>query len=59
MSAACLREAFVSMYEGQNHLEALRTSLAASVKDATKLPPVPPTGTLDLEQVRHADYFFA
>lgn len=59
MSAACLREAFVNMYEGQNHLEALRTSLAASVNSPDKLPPVPPMGTLDLEQVRHADYFFA
>jgi DNA-directed RNA polymerase len=60
ISAACLREAFVDMYVGKNHLEALRGSMLKSIADdAVSIPPVPLMGTLDLEQVRQADYFFA
>lgn len=59
MSAGCLREAFVEMYRGINHLEALRAGLVANLCEPWKLPPAPAMGGLDLDQVRHAEYFFA
>ncbi len=59
MSAACLREAFVDMYLGSNHLETFREALAGSVTDVSKLPPLPPMGDLDLDLIRQAEYFFA
>lgn len=61
VSIACLREAFVSMYLDENHLSNLRESLVAMLPEdkLADLPEVPRMGTLDLEQVRNADYFFA
>ena len=59
MSAACLREAFMGMYQDRNYLEELRTSLARSVSDPAKLPVVPTMGSLNLGEVKNAEYFFA
>jgi DNA-directed RNA polymerase len=61
LSVACLREAFVAMYQEENHLEALKDQLLAMLPEERHddIPNVPPMGTLDLEQVRQADYFFA
>jgi len=58
---ACLRESFISMYEDHNVLEEFRASILAMLpKELHKdIPPVPPKGTLDLQQIRDSDFFFA
>lgn len=56
----CLRRAFVDQYSG-DVLEDFRNQLAGQLTPelAAKLPPLPPSGTLDLEGVMHSEYFFA
>jgi DNA-directed RNA polymerase len=55
-----LREAFVEQYS-REVLEEFRRELAEQLSPAlqAKLPPVPPTGTLDLSAVNRSEYFFA
>lgn len=59
-SAQCIRDVFVEMYQ-EDVLENFRTELLAqlSEKNAKKLPPVPPKGTLELDLVRQSAFFFA
>lgn len=52
--AACLREAFVAMYEGHDPLSDLARDLPG-----VKLPDLPSKGTLDIHQVLESPYFFA
>jgi DNA-directed RNA polymerase len=56
----CIREAFIEQYQ-PNLLERFRAELAEqmSPEAAAKLPPVPTTGTLDLDAIRSSRYFFA
>lgn len=58
--AAALRHAFVRQYEG-DVLGAFRNELIAQlpVEIAADLPPLPPTGSLDLDAVIASRYFFA
>lgn len=58
---ACLREAFVDLYQEHDVLEELRASIEPQLSGerAGKLPEVPPKGTLDLEGVKQSDFFFA
>ncbi len=60
VSACCIREVFVRMYQ-DDVLENFRTELLEllSEKNARKLPPIPPKGTLDLALVRQSVFFFA
>ncbi|MBK8189200.1 MAG: hypothetical protein IPK79_01975 [Vampirovibrionales bacterium] len=60
VSACCIREVFVRMYQ-DDVLSNFRTELLEllSEKNAEKLPPVPPKGTLDLEMVKQSAFFFA
>lgn len=55
-----LRETFVSVYE-QDVLGAFRDSLKAQLPPslADELPELPATGTLELDQVKASQYFFA
>jgi DNA-directed RNA polymerase len=55
-----LREAFVEQYS-QPVLEQFRDELAEQLPEELRaeLPPLPPMGTLDLEQVKSSEYFFA
>lgn len=55
-----LRQAFVEQYGG-NVLEKFRNELAEQLPEELreKLPPLPVMGDLDLEQVKHSEYFFA
>jgi DNA-directed RNA polymerase, mitochondrial len=59
-----LREAFVEQYEG-NVLEKFREEIveqltrSGSTELVEKLPPIPPKGSLDLQAVKHSEYFFA
>jgi DNA-directed RNA polymerase len=59
---ATLREAFVHQYStdwlGRFREEVAEQVAAAGVHDFD-LPPVPAKGTLDIEQVRHSQFFFA
>ena len=59
MSAACIRHAFVDLYAGEDVLETLRTSLSELVDDPDDIPPVPTKGSLEIESIHGADYFFA
>jgi DNA-directed RNA polymerase len=60
MLAACLREAFIDMYQQHNVLEEFLTSLPLDVQEEVRAKhPVPAMGTLDLEGVRHSEFFFA
>lgn len=58
MLSACLREAFVDMYEQHDPLVDLRSATAEVVAEED-LPPPPPRGDLDLAAVRDSAYFFA
>lgn len=61
MLSACIREAFVEMYEEHDPLaeleEALRERLPPEFHD--KIPQRPARGTLDLKGVLQSDFFFA
>lgn len=61
MSAACLRHAFMDMYENHRVLEEFRDELRGPLppKLYDKLPPLPEMGELDIQVVRDAEYFFA
>lgn len=56
--AALLREAFVSMYS-QDVLENFKEELEQQLPEGSTLSPLPPKGTLDLEDVLASKYFFA
>lgn len=58
---ACLRHAFVDMYENHDVLEEFRQSILAMLPEERhdEIPPVPAKGDLDLEQVKESDFFFA
>ncbi|WP_051547575.1 DNA-directed RNA polymerase [Lysobacter capsici] len=58
--AAALRHAFVQQYEG-DVLGAFRDELVAQlpINLGEKIPPLPPTGNLDLTAVNDSRYFFA
>ncbi len=61
MLAACLRKAFVDMYEGADVLEDLRSQFMRQV-DVTRedtIPHIPAKGTLDVASVLQSDFFFA
>lgn len=57
---AVLRESFIEQYSAHT-LQEFRDEIAAQLSEKlrAKLPPVPPMGTLELDQVRFSDYFFA
>jgi DNA-directed RNA polymerase len=54
--AVHLREAFVNIYKNNDVLNQFRDELQLS--SGVQLPPVPPTGELDIEDVLEAEYFF-
>ncbi|OQW34887.1 MAG: hypothetical protein A4E20_01540 [Nitrospira sp. SG-bin2] len=58
--AVCLREAFVELYQ-TDVLAEFRSNIMAGLLEANqqKIPPLPPKGDLDLEQVKSSVYFFA
>lgn len=55
-----LREAFIEQYS-LPVLQLFRDELLTQLPESLhkELPPLPPMGDLDLEQVRHSEYFFA
>lgn len=61
MVAACLREAFVMLYQERDALARFREEVAAPLPDEARaeVAESPAMGTLDLAQVRASQYFFA
>jgi DNA-directed RNA polymerase len=61
MSVACLREAFVSLYETNDPLASLLEEVKAALPEEAhaELPPLPTRGALDISAVRESPYFFA
>lgn len=56
--AEFLRDEFIKMYSG-DVLASFRDELSYQLPPKTTLAPLPPKGTLDLELIRSARYFFA
>jgi DNA-directed RNA polymerase len=61
VSAACLRHAFVEMYEQRDVLSEFQQSILEMLPEEKHgdLPPLPGHGNLDLETVKESEYFFA
>lgn len=61
MMAACLRKAFVLMYQENDVLSMFRDEMLAQMPEdlAEELPPVPEKGDLDITLVEESDFFFA
>lgn len=56
---ACIQESFAAMYEEVDPLLSLREDLIAQGVPERDLPPVPPKGDLDVNEVRYSEYFFS
>lgn len=61
MLGACLRHAFVDMYQENDVLEQFREGIVAMLPPdlKEKVPPCPAKGSLDLSKVLDSDFFFA
>lgn len=61
LSAACLREAFVDVYASVDPLARLDAEVRDMLtpEEAEALPPLPAKGSLDINEVRNAHYFFS
>lgn len=57
--ARFLREEFVRMYGDHDVLQEFGQEILAMLPEGTKLPPLPPKGSLDLLQVLESPFFFA
>jgi DNA-directed RNA polymerase len=57
MLAACLRHAFVDLYEEHNVLAEFLAALPDAVR--AECPPPPPLGSLDIQGVLQSEFFFA
>ncbi|MDO8839676.1 MAG: DNA-directed RNA polymerase [Parvibaculum sp.] len=57
--AACIREAFVDMYDENDVLENFREEVGRMLDIGAEIAAVPPRGLLDLEQVKHSEFFFS
>lgn len=57
--AQFLREEFVKMYGDHDVLAEFAQEIGAMLPEGTKLPPLPPKGSLDLAQVLESPFFFA
>lgn len=56
--ATCLRSSFKDLY-AENPLDRFVSEACAYLPTSGKIPPMPATGTLDLNQVMESDYIFA
>lgn len=57
MLSACLRHAFVDMYEDHDVLAEFLQSLPEEVR--AKCPALPPKGSLNIQEVHNSEFFFA
>lgn len=56
---ACIRHAFVSLYENNDVLENLHLDIISQLPEGTEVPPPPPRGSLNIREVLKSDFFFA
>ena len=56
---ACIRHAFVSLYENNDVLENLHLDIISQLPVGTEVPPPPPRGDLNIREVLNSDFFFA
>jgi DNA-directed RNA polymerase, mitochondrial len=54
----CLRQAFCQMYQF-DVLQSFADEIQKGLPEGVKLPPLPPKGSLDINQVLQSDFFFA
>lgn len=54
----CLRQSFCQMYQF-DVLESFAHEIQKGLPDGVKLPPLPPKGSLDINEVLKSDFFFA
>lgn len=59
MLAACIREAFVAMYEDNDVLQQFSDQVQPILTEGNELPDMPTKGDLDLSGVRDSTFFFA
>ena len=59
MLAACIREAFVAMYEDNDVLQQFADQVSPILTEGNDLPSLPVQGDLDLSGVRESTFFFA
>ena len=61
ISSACLRHAFVNLYEEEPVLERFLNEIKVYLPEENfeSIPPLPPLGDLNIEDIRDAEYFFA
>jgi DNA-directed RNA polymerase len=57
--SACIRHAFVSLYENHDVLDNLYHDIKSQLPEGTEVPPPPQKGTLDIKEVLNSDFFFA
>jgi DNA-directed RNA polymerase len=57
--AACIRTAFVNLYEENDVLGNLHADIIAQLPEGTDVPPPPEKGNLNLQEVLNSDFFFA
>jgi DNA-directed RNA polymerase len=57
--ARCLRESFVGMYKGRDVLGFFRDEIGGVLSGDSKLPELPPQGSLDITEVLQSEFFFA
>lgn len=56
---ACIRHAFVSLYENNDVLENLHLDIISQLPEGAEVPPPPPRGDLNIREVLNSDFFFA
>jgi DNA-directed RNA polymerase, mitochondrial len=57
--AACIRHAFVNLYEDHDVLADLHSDITTQVPEGVVVPPPPQKGALNIQEVLNSDFFFA
>lgn len=57
--AACLRESMVDIYKNNDVLANFLRDVGPNLPTSAKVPPMPATGSLDLEEIKESQYVFA
>lgn len=55
----CIKPTFHSMYAGKNQLEIFLEQISGLIDNPEAIPPIPRTGSLDLDKVLDSQFFFS
>lgn len=55
----CIKPAFVEMYERGDNLETFKKEISLNIKETGELRPLPPKGSLVIEEVLESQFFFS